>query len=53
MSTETYAAYTQRIKDEQIEKVIGQRLPFNAQAERAVLSALLLNDESIQHVPNY
>ncbi len=53
MSKETYDAYVQRIKEEQIEKVIGQRLPFNIQAERAVLSALLLNDESMQYVSEH
>lgn len=50
MSKESYSTYAQRVKEEQITKVVGQRLPFNAQAERAVLSALLLNDEGVHHV---
>ena len=50
MSKETYATYSQRVKEEHVEKVVGQRLPFSAQAERAVLSALLLNDECMHQV---
>ncbi len=50
MSKDTHASYAQRVKEEQIQKVIGQRLPFSEQAERAVLSALLLNDESINQI---
>lgn len=50
MNKETFSTYSQRLKEEKIEKVVGQRLPFSLQAERAVLSALLLNDESIHQV---
>ncbi len=47
---DSYTAYVERLKEENVEKVVGQRLPFSAQAERAVLSALLLNDEAIHQV---
>lgn len=50
MQNDTYKGYLERLKAENAEKLVGQRLPFSAQAEKAVLSALLLNDESIHQV---
>jgi len=50
MQKDSYKAYIERLKEENVEKVVGQRLPFSAQAEKAVLSALLLNDEAIHQV---
>ena len=44
----------QRLKREShsgnVEKIIGKQLPSNVDAERSVLSALLLNDEYILQV---
>jgi replicative DNA helicase len=37
-------------KSKQAEQILGQRLPYSEQAERAVLSALLLNDQQIHEV---
>lgn len=50
MNKEPLSSYSQRLKEEQIEKVVGQRLPFSLQAEKSVLSALLLNDDAIHQV---
>lgn len=47
---DSYSAYVERLKEESTQKVVGQRLPFSSQAERAVLSAILLNDEAINQV---
>ena len=37
-------------KNKTAEQVLGQRLPFSEQAERAVLSALLLNDQHVHEM---
>ncbi len=37
-------------KNRSAEQLLGQRLPFSEQAERAVLSALLLNDQQVNEV---
>ncbi len=37
-------------KNKMAEQLLGQRLPYSQQAERAVLSALLLNDQHVNEV---
>lgn len=49
-SKDSYGTYIERLKEENTQKIVGQRLPFSSQAERAVLSAVLINDESIHQI---
>lgn len=45
--------YNKRAKEFSTEKIIGKTLPFSVEAERAILGALLINDENILRVSEY
>jgi len=49
MSNDQYA-YSKKARDIDAEKVIGKNLPANIDAEKAILGALLLNDNTLPYV---
>lgn len=46
----SFASFDEAQKHKTAEQILGQRLPYSEQAERAVLSALLLNDQQVTEV---